>query len=671
VRGTSSVLAFGAILAVAACSAGSAPNLGGASTRALPAPSALAEAAEAAGSALGSAAASTPVSATAPGPVAAPRIPRGPSTRTAPRVLARSVAAGRSARVATVRVVDGRARVEVVGVVGPFEAERRIAAAQADPDVVAVEVDRRVTASGSATGPSPTGYPIATDPPPLSTAVNTQTSSGTDSSPASPTPAATVQAPSNDPYRSEQWALDALGAERLWTVSRGTGQVVAVVDSGVDGTHPDLVGQVLGGIDYVAGAGTGWTDPYGHGTHVAGIVAAVANNGIGVAGLAPDARILPVRVLDSDGAGWDSDIAAGLIWAADHGATVINCSLGGPDAADPVRYAVSYAIGRGAVVVAAAGNERADGNPVSYPAAFALPGELGVAATTAARVSANYSDTGSYISLAAPGDGILSTLDGSYYRLSGTSMAAPYVSAAVALVRAVAPSLGPIDVAQLLTSTADDLEVVGRDDATGSGLIDPAAALCARQLCPPTAPQASPSPSPSPSQSPSSAALPMKITVRAATARVVAGRTAVLSLTITDADGPVPGATARLTGPGTTVVARADEFGMLTLRTSALRTGPWVAAVTAEGHAGVSTRWSLTVVPAVVVGRVGNRAIVTVSPARGQSVTVRRGNVVLSRGKLPRASSGTVRLKASVGGAVQVVVGAGDGLVGVVVTARP
>ena len=670
------MLALAVVLALAACSAGADPNPAGAPSPALPTPSARvdadadADAAEAAGSALGAAAVATPIPAKAPGTVAPPAIPlRGPSTRTAPRVLARVVAAGRPARIATVRVVDGRARVEVVPVTGPVEAEQRLAVAQADPAVVAVEVDHRVTASEAGTDPAsstsvetsnpnvtPTAYPVATDPAPLSrtatSATTTSASATTTTTSASASVPVPVPVPSNDPYRSEQWALDALGAERLWTVSRGARQIVAVIDSGVDGTHPDLVGQVLGGVDYVDVGGTGWTDPYGHGTHVAGIIAAVAGNGIGIAGLAPDARILPVRALDADGGGWESDIAKGLIWAADHGATVINCSLGGPDAADAVRVAVAYAVTRGAVVVAAAGNERGQGNPPSYPAAFALPGELGVAATTSARVSARYSDTGSYISLAAPGDAILSTLDASYSKLSGTSMAAPYVSAAVALVRAVAPALGPIDVTRVLTNTADDLETPGRDDATGAGLIDPlrAVELCAQGECP--------------------LAVPLKITVRAATARAVAGRPAVLSLVIGDGLGVVPGATARLTGPGATVTARADATGALTLRTTSVRTGQWTAAVIADGHTGISTRWSLTVVPAVVVGRVGNRAVVTVSPARGQAVTVRRGSAVLSRGKLPTASTATMTLRVPATGVVRVVVGAGAGLAEVVVTAR-
>jgi type VII secretion-associated serine protease mycosin len=680
-----------AVLFVAACAPGPAPGPVGAPTAALASPearptsagsvpSALSRQADAAWTALGVAAASAsaPVPATPPEPVsAAPVVPRGPSTRTAPRVLAGVVEAGRPARVATVRVSGGQARVDVVPVTGPEQAEHRIAAAQADPAVVAVEVDHRVRLSREATEPpvaDPLAHPVVADPPPLpsgsvhpASAVATQTPSG-------PVPAATAGTPpSDDPLRPRQWALDALGAERLWTVSRGAGQVVAVIDSGVDATHPDLAGRVLVGTDYVTASGTGWTDQFGHGTHVAGIVAAVAGNRIGISGLAPDARILPVRVLDRDGAGWDSDIAAGLLWAADQGASVINLSLGGPDASELVRAAVAIVIGRGAVVVAAAGNERADGNPVNYPAGFALPGQLGVAATTAARVSARYSNTGSYVSLAAPGDRILSTFDGSYEELSGTSMAAPYVAAVVALVRAAAPALGPVDVARLLTSTADDLEVAGRDDATGAGLVDPSAALCAQGRCPSSTTPASPSsssasPAPSPSSTPFPAPAPMKITVRAATARVVAGRPAVLTLVISDAAGPLPGAVVRLTGPGTAATARADASGTVRLRTTATRTGVWTATASAGRHRPAAVRWSLTVVPAVGVRRIGARVVVTVTPARGQTVSVRRGATVVARRKLPTAPAANLTLRAPATGAIRVVVGAGAGLAGVVVS---
>src|ERR1700730_10780804 len=136
----------------------------------------------------------------------------------------------------------------------------------------------------------------------------------------------------NDPYRSQQWALDKTSFETAWSVTRGQGVTVAVVDSGVEADHQDLNGSVLKGIDYVNPGGDGRVDPDGHGTHVAGIIAAHVNNGVGIAGAAPGVRILPVRVLDAQGGGVASNVAKGIIWAADHGARVINLSLGGGQA---------------------------------------------------------------------------------------------------------------------------------------------------------------------------------------------------------------------------------------------------------------------------------------------------------------------------------------------------
>jgi serine protease len=296
---------------------------------------------------------------------------------------------------------------------------------------------------------------------------------------ATPVRASDVAAPSNDTYRGIQWALDTLQAETAWNLHQAIGQVVAVVDTGVDGSHPDLAAHLLRGFDEMTGSGDGRTDPDGHGTHVAGIISAVGGNCQGVAGLADGASILPVRVLGADGSGDASTVAAGIIWAADHGATVINLSLGGGD--DPsMAAAVSYAQSKDVVVVAAAGNEREDGNPVEYPAAY--PGVVAVAATDYADASAPFSETGSYVTLAAPGVHIASTYPvalgyGPYVYLDGTSMASPYAAASAALVRAAGPTLTATQVINELTSTAQDLGSAGRDDEFGAGLIDPLAAL--------------------------------------------------------------------------------------------------------------------------------------------------------------------------------------------------
>ncbi|MCW2549699.1 MAG: putative subtilase-family protease, partial [Mycobacterium sp.] len=149
------------------------------------------------------------------------------------------------------------------------------------------------------------------------------------------------QAQSNDTLRAQQWALTRLAAEDTWVHSTGAGVTVAVIDTGVAAV-PDLAGQLLPGYDWITDAAGGTADGNGHGTHVAGIIAAVANNHVGVAGIAPGAKILPLRVLDSSGGGYSSDVAAGVTYAANHGARVINMSLGG--AYDPVlAAAVTYA----------------------------------------------------------------------------------------------------------------------------------------------------------------------------------------------------------------------------------------------------------------------------------------------------------------------------------------
>src|SRR4051794_2783856 len=215
-----------------------------------------------------------------------------------------------------------------------------------------------------------------------------------------------------DPLRSQQWALDRTSYEAAWPAARGSGVTVAVVDTGVRASHEDLSGGVVAGEDFagdansVDPAGTGMVDPAGHGTHVAGIIAARANNGRGIAGGAPGAKIMPVRVLDAHGSGVASDVAEGIIWAADHGARVINVSLGG-GASPGMQAAMQYANAKRAVVLAAAGNGYQQGNSPTYPAAY--PEAIAVAAVNDSLAHASFSNTGSYVDVAAPGEMILST----------------------------------------------------------------------------------------------------------------------------------------------------------------------------------------------------------------------------------------------------------------------
>ncbi|HEV7824891.1 MAG TPA: S8 family serine peptidase [Mycobacteriales bacterium] len=462
-------------LALAGCAAGTVPATTPAATIA-PAPTGPTAAAPASPA---PAPAPTSVPASASAPVSWDRPQRSASPET---VVAAAPVRG-SVRVVTVRAVGGRPQVDVQTVDGRSAAARAVERSQRQDGVVSVGLDARAHA--------------------------------------------TAAAKTNDSYRGQQWALDRLKAEDVWTRQTAAGVTVAVVDSGVAANHPDLKGAVLAGTDYVAPGGDGSADANGHGTHVAGIIGATANNRAGIAGLALGVKIIPVRVLDGEGSGWNSDIAKGIVYAADRGAAVINLSLGSSSAGTTVRDAVAYAHGKGSVVVAAAGNSRASGSPTSYPAAFA--NVIGVGATDSVDHVASFSNAGSYVDVAAPGVKILSTYPAdAYANLNGTSMATPYVAAAAALLRAAKPSSTPAEVAAALQKTAVDLGAAGRDNDFGYGLIDPQAALCSVVSCATATPapsSASPSPTsaPSPSASPSPSTSPSPTTSPSPAAPALAG----------------------------------------------------------------------------------------------------------------------------------------------------
>lgn len=238
----------------------------------------------------------------------------------------------------------------------------------------------------------------------------------------------------NDPYFSAyQWGPQRIDAPRAWDITRSSSSIrIAVVDTGVQYDHPDLSGKVIRGYNYVE---NNWYpyDRNGHGTHVAGIAAASTNNGVGMAGMAPNATIYAVRVLNDSGSGTLAAVANGITHSADNGAHVINLSLGSSSGSSTLLNAVNYAWNRGSVLIAAAGN--AGNTAPQYPAYYS--NVMSVAATTSSDTRASFSTYGSWVDVAAPGADILSTYYYNTYRyLNGTSMAAPHVAGIAGLLAA-------------------------------------------------------------------------------------------------------------------------------------------------------------------------------------------------------------------------------------------
>jgi type VII secretion-associated serine protease mycosin len=283
-----------------------------------------------------------------------------------------------------------------------------------------------------------------------------------------------------DWVRNDQWQVNSLHAASAWTESTGAGVVVAVLDSGVDASHVDLKGQVLPGADFVDGTTDGRRDPVGHGTTVAALIAGRADDSSGVEGIAPAAKILPVRVLDAQNKYRDAaNVAKALRWAVDHGADVVNMSLGGGIRSSALADAIDYAYEHSVVVVACTGNQTAGGpDDIWYPARE--PGVVAVAGLADDGPEPTLWSgtlTGPDTVLVAPAVNMLGAKPGGYWRVQGTSFAAPLVSATAALVRARWPRLDAANVINRLISTADDLGVPGRDDQYGFGEVDPVAAV--------------------------------------------------------------------------------------------------------------------------------------------------------------------------------------------------
>jgi subtilisin family serine protease len=262
----------------------------------------------------------------------------------------------------------------------------------------------------------------------------------------------------------QQDGLRVAGFPQAWDVTQGSSKiVVAVVDTGVDASHPDLKGALVPGWNFVKGNADP-TDDHGHGTAVAGVIGARSNNRTGAAGVCWRCLVMPIKVLDAKGSGDDTLIAGGIVWAVDHGAQIVNLSLGGPGVSAPLSNAMSYASSKGVIVVAAAGNSGV--TTQFFPAAD--PHAVSVAATTVADQRFSWSNFGSWVRLAAPGCNFAPIRGGSYGMFCGTSSATPLVSGLVALELSAQPAATAQEAEDALARAAVPLHAFvqyGRIDA--------------------------------------------------------------------------------------------------------------------------------------------------------------------------------------------------------------
>ena len=306
----------------------------------------------------------------------------------------------------------------------------------------------------------------------------------------------------NDSSAALQWGLDVVNAYEAWDISRGSHDVVvAVLDTGIDWTHPDIAANMWTDADGYYGynfisdnhlpmddninsyddAGDWVPSTYTyHGTHVAGVVGAVINNGIGIAGMA-NVRLMAVKVMNDSGEGTDATVASGIRWAVDNGAHIVTMSLGVDGPSTVLENAINYATNRGVLTVAASGNSGT--SFVSYPAAY--DPVIAVGAVDSASRHASFSNYGTGLDISAPGVQIYSTQGGgSYQYLSGTSTAAPFVAGIAGLMLSVNPALTAEEIGTVMNSTAIDISRVGYDTLTGWGIIDAFGAV--EQIAAPT-----------------------------------------------------------------------------------------------------------------------------------------------------------------------------------------
>jgi subtilisin family serine protease len=278
---------------------------------------------------------------------------------------------------------------------------------------------------------------------------------------------------SNDPYLGSEWHISKIGASTAWDSTQGAGVTIAIVDSGVDATHPDLAANIVAGWNFYDN-NSNTADVTGHGTAVAGTAAAVSNNGAGVAGVAGAAKIMPLRVSDTGGGATGSAIAQALTYAADHGVRVANVSFAGVPGNTTIESAAQYMKGKGGLVVVAAGNNGINENIT--PTTTMIP----VSSTESTDLLSTFSSYGSYVAVSAPGDYIWTTTrGGGYGQWWGTSFASPVAAGVVALMMSARPDLPNTQIESLLYSSATDLGAVGRDIYYGYGRVNASAGVAA------------------------------------------------------------------------------------------------------------------------------------------------------------------------------------------------
>ena len=275
----------------------------------------------------------------------------------------------------------------------------------------------------------------------------------------------------NDPYAGSEWHLGKVGAASAWDASQGSGVTIAVLDTGIDASHPDLVNRMVAGWNFYDN-NSNTADVNGHGTAVAGAAVASLNNGVGVAGIAGQSMLMPVRIADANAYAYWSTVAQGLTWASDMGARVANISYSGVAGSSTVQSAAQYMRSRGGLVVVAAGNNGID-EGIAPTSSMVV-----VSATDANDVKTSWSSYGSFVTISAPGQDIWTTVRGGGYQAWwGTSLASPVVAGVVGLMMSARPAMGNTQLESLLYSSSTDLGAAGRDSYYGWGRVNAGAAV--------------------------------------------------------------------------------------------------------------------------------------------------------------------------------------------------